>query len=164
MPGPFYPGYVTKGDFSAITSVQEHELGTLGYASNGRILEYVKFTQNLKRYNWVGRDTSDATADRAKTAAMLITSSTHAPVGVAEYGGTANSYGWITRYGPATAKVGSPASQGQALVNDAGASGTLSVGLFTSATAQISAIGAGIGGVLAAGVSATGTCVDVNCL
>lgn len=159
MPGPYHPGYVTKGDFSSITSTQEHELGTWGY-NRGRVLEYVKFSQSLQKYNWVGRSITDTTVDRGRIAAMLVDQATHAPIGVAEYGGTANSFGWVTRYGPATAKTGTTTScQGGALSNTAAATGTLAT--FASATFAQIAHGAGI---LVGTPSASGTYVDVRCL
>ena len=105
MPGPYFPGYVVKGSVSDLTSTQEHELGRLTFDA-GRILQYVKFGSGVARYNWVGLDTTAAAGvDAPHTVMILSALGTHTPIGVAEYGGTASSYGWITRFGAATAKT-----------------------------------------------------------
>jgi len=163
MPGPFFPGYVTKGDFSAISATATHELGTWGYGAAGKILQYVKFgsTANIKAYNWVGLDVAAAT-DTAYTVNMLLAAATHAVMGVAEYGGTAGSYGWITRYGPATANTGAITSaKGAPLINDAAASGTLSFNAAYTATLGSLARGSGI---LIGSPSVSGTYVHVRAL
>jgi hypothetical protein len=166
MPGPFFPGYITKGKFSDITSTREHELGTFGFES-GRILQYVKFGSGTARYNWVGMyTTAPATgyeADANNTVMTLTTSTTHAPIGVAEYGGTANSFGWITRFGGATAKTSATQSAyGAALLNDGAATGTLGLNLIGGST--FLAIQQSGAGVLCSAASVTGAYVNVRCL
>ena len=129
MPGPYFPGYVFKGSVSEISSVQDHELGRLAFDA-GRILQYVKFGSGVARYNWVGLYTAaDAGVDKPHTMMILDSSSTHCPIGVAEYGGTASSYGWITRFGAATAKTsgGAVSVSGIPLVNGSGVTGALNM-------------------------------------
>jgi hypothetical protein len=105
MPGPYFPGYVVKGSVADLSAVQDHELGRLTFDS-GRILQYVKFGSGVARYHWVGLDiTASAGVDAPNTVMILGPQGTHTPIGVAEYGGTASSYGWITRFGAATAKT-----------------------------------------------------------
>jgi hypothetical protein len=129
MPGPYFPGYVVKGAVSDLTATQEHELGRLTFDA-GRILQYVKFGSGVARYNWVGLSTgADAGVDKVNTVMILNDSSTHAPIGVAEYGGTASSYGWITRFGGATAKTSGTAVSvsGIPLVPGSGVTGALNM-------------------------------------
>jgi len=122
-PGPYFPGYVVKGNVSDLSSVQDHELGRLTF-DGGRILQYVKFGSGVARYNWVGLDTTASAGTDAPNTVMILSSlGTHSPIGVAEYGGTASSYGWITRFGAATAKTSLGVSVSVAGVNLTACSG-----------------------------------------
>lgn len=128
-PGPYFPGYVVKGNVSDLSSVQDHELGRLTFDA-GRILQYVKFGSGVARYNWVGLDTTASAGTDAPNTVMILSSlGTHSPIGVAEYGGTASSYGWITRFGAATAKTAlvSVGCAGVPLTACSGVTGALNV-------------------------------------
>ncbi len=159
MPGPFRPPYVTEGDVSDIASTAKHELGTLRF-DRGRILQYIKWGSGCKPFNWVGQDLDGTVdADLANTVTLLLNQATHCPLGVSEYGGTLNSYGWITRFGPATGKTAATCSIGAPLANDGGATGILAT--IQSATIVQAMSGSG---VLVGAASITGTHVRVKCL
>jgi hypothetical protein len=162
MPGPYFPGYIVKGDVSDLSATQDHELGRLTFDA-GRILQYVKFGSGVARYNWVGLDiTADAGVNKPNTVMILGSSGTHTPIGVAEYGGTASSYGWVTRFGAATAKVGlvSVGCAGAPLTACSGVTGALNVPGSSTYMAMVR--GAGI---VVTVPNSTGLAhVNVNCL
>lgn len=158
MPGPFHPGYITE-QVDQIDSSAKYELGRLTF-HKGRILQYVKHGAGAGRYNWVGLDPTATGADAMNSVLILQPNATHQPIGVAEYGGTASSYGWITRFGGATAKTAAAvnAAPGVGLVNAGAATGA--VAAFTGATFLIGRSH----GILVGSASASGTYVNVNCL
>jgi len=164
MPGPYFPGYVTQGGVDEIDSTARHELGRLTFDA-GRILQYVKFGSGVARYNWVGLDTTaDAGVNKVNTMMILNSLGTHSPIGVAEYGGTASSYGWITRFGGATAKtsvtpIGS-GSTGGPLTACSGVTGALNV----PGSSTYMALARGFGIVVTAPNSTGLAHVNVNCL
>jgi hypothetical protein len=158
-PQAFFPGYVIKGAVSEISAVKDHELGRLTF-DKGRILQYVKFGAGAARYSWVGLDiAASAGDDAANTVVILTPNGTHAVLGVAEYGGTINNYGWITRFGGATARVDATCALGVPLTNAGAATGLLST--LTSATILKGMRGYG---TLAGAPSILGSHVNVNSL
>jgi len=154
MPGPYFPGYITE-QMDQLDSSAKYEVGRLAF-DKGRILQYVKFGCGAARYNWVGNDPAVATGVQAL---ILQPNSTHAPLGVAEYGATLNSYGWITRLGGATAKTDETCAKGVGLTNAGAATGVIST--IQQMTYLLAMRGHGI---LVGSPSVSGTYVNVNCL
>jgi hypothetical protein len=160
MTGPYFPGYVVKGGVSDITATAEHELGRLTF-DRGRILQYVKFASGAAKYNWMELDVATTAGDDKANTVRIVAGdgATGAVLGVAEYGATANNYGWITRFGGATAKVAVTSAIGVPLTNPGNATGVLST--LQSATILQSTRGYGFS---VGTPSITGTYVNVNCL
>jgi hypothetical protein len=154
MSGPFLSAGVFYGPVSNIDSSQLHELGSMRWDA-GRILQYVKFGGNPAAYEWVQGDTAQFT--QAYQVIQLAASVTQTPLGVAEFGGSNGSFGWITRLGPATAKVATTAFAGSEL-RPGGTAGTLGP-IWTTAPTQFG----GYGIAVATGVAA-GSLVNVRCL
>ncbi len=156
MAGPFHPAVsIFEGAVSNVDGTQKAELGSLRFDA-GRILQYVKYAATVPGvYEWCQTDTSQFT--NVYQVVQLAASVTQVPFGVCEYGASAGSYGWVTRLGPATAKVATTAYAGSAL-RPGGTAGTLGP-IWTSAPTQ----GAGFGVAVATGVAA-GSLVSVRCL
>lgn len=157
MTGPYWNAGIFDGPVSNIDSTQKNELGAIREDA-GRILQYVKFTTTVPNpYEWVAIDLAQFT--NPYHVAQLGASVTQVPIGVAEYGGSVGSFGWITRLGAATAKTATTAYAGCPL-RPGGTAGTLGP-LFTASGTPTQMPTFGI--AVATGV-ANGSCVMVQAL
>lgn len=157
MPGPYFTPGIVSGPVSRIDATAKNEVGILTF-DGGRILQYVKYNDNVLPYQWVEMDhTQFTTPYQVK---ILEASVTQVPLGVAEYGGTTGSYGWITKLGPATAMTATTVFAGGG-VRPVGASAGVLGPIFTASGAPTQLQGFGI--AVATGLVA-GSLVYVTCL
>ena len=154
MSGPFLSAGIFSGPVSNIDLTQQNELGMMRW-DGGRILQYVKFGGSPAPYEWIQTDTAQFT--QPYQVIQLAASVTQVPLGVAEFGGSNGSFGWITRLGPATAKVATTAFAGSEL-RPGGTAGTLGP-IWTTAPTSMG----GFGIAVATG-EAAGSLVNVRCL
>ena len=154
MSGPYFSVGIFEGPVSNIDSVQKHEEGILRFDA-GRILQYVKFGGNVIANDWVQRDGTQFA--NVFQVIQLAASVTQVPQGVAQYGGSNGSWGWITKEGPATANVATTAFAGSEL-RPSGTAGRLG----PSWTVAPTYLG-GYAEAVATGLT-TGSLVNVRCL
>ena len=134
MPGPYlnsgvYSTRVTDNDTS-----QKEELGVLRF-EGGKLYRYVKSGALIAAYSALKLDVSASTAAAAMTQAVQTSTDTDMFFGVNEVTMALNSFGWITVYGPATARVTTGIVPGVALgtTNTTGILGIRQISHFSAA-------------------------------
>jgi hypothetical protein len=170
MPGPFLSDGVFIGPVTSVDTTQQNELGIMRWDAS-RILQYVKFNSYVTPNDWVQLDYPTGAVGGLTNAAAanafnyqvidLQGNPTFCPWGVWEGPTIAlGNFGWITRLGPATAKVSSTAIAGLDL-RPAGVTGVLGA-IGTSPTPTV--FGGGFGYLVGPSGNATGCAVNVRCL
>jgi len=107
MPGPFLNTGVFQTRITDNTSTQQEELGVLR-VENGKVLRYVKAGALIPAYSACKFDTSVTTGAALTAVAQVVQTNaqdTDMFIGVAEVTMALNSFGWLTIYGPATART-----------------------------------------------------------
>ena len=115
-PGPFLNQGVFGSPATETQTVPAEELGVWRFEA-GKILRYVKASALIPRYEAVGWDiTATTTAALFGTQVLSAIGETGMLLGVADQATLPlNGYGWITAYGPATARVVTNELPGQRL-------------------------------------------------
>lgn len=144
MPGP----YLNSGIFQTRITDNDvvgpkEELGVWRYEA-GKILKYVKSGALIPKLEGVRIDFTVTTAALMGNQVLSIDAPTSMLVGVAETTFASLSFGWVTVYGPATARVNPAAAAGNTLVPST-ATGVLAPAVITGMAPALS-LAAGLSG------------------
>lgn len=132
MPGPFLNTGIFQTPLSANTADQREELGVLRYDS-GKVLRYVRAGALIPAGESVRYDFSTLAGGTSPglfgAQVVQVDGTTNMFFGVAEATLASGSYGWVTIFGPATARVASATIPGSALgpSTAAGVTGILAI-------------------------------------
>lgn len=148
-PGP----YLNTGQFSTLVTANDptpqEELGVWRWDA-GRVLRYVKAgTAVIPRFEAVTRDSAVTSSTPALIGNQVVQTSgaTDLLLGIAEVTLAGSNYGWITAYGPATARVRFSAGGGEipgAILGPSGDTGVLSIRNTSHFNAAAIAISSGL--------------------
>jgi hypothetical protein len=166
MPGPFLSDGVFIGPVTSVDILQANELGATRWDAS-RILQYVQFDSNVTPYDWVMLNIATTAGSPAGNAYNyrvidMVATPTCVPFGVWEGPTIAlGNFGWVTRLGPATAKVSTTALAGLDL-RPVGVTGT--AGAIGMAPTPSVLYGGGFGVMVAPSGVSTGCAINVRCL
>jgi len=143
-PGPYLntgPFKTRITDNDAVGPVEE--LGVWRFEA-GKILRYVKSGSLIPRFESCKFDTAVTTAALMGNQVLQCDGSTNMFAGVAESTFANLSFGWVTLYGPATARVAALTIPGTPLGPDITATGVLSVRNISHFNAAAVAVQSGL--------------------
>lgn len=104
MPGPYLNTGAFKTRVTSNDSTQQEELGVWRF-EDGNIYRYVRANALIPRGEPVVLDTTVTTAALMGHYVLQLSSATAMIMGIAEATLASGNFGWITAYGPATARV-----------------------------------------------------------
>ena len=166
MPGPYLSDGVFVGPVTSVDTTQQNELGITRW-DGSRLLQYVQFDSYAQQYDWVMLNPATTVGHAAANAYNyrvidMVATPTCVPFGVWEGPTIAlGNFGWVTRLGPATAKVATTALAGLDL-RPVGVTGI--AGAIGMAPTPTILYGGGFGVMVAPSGVSTGCAINVRCL